>query len=75
MGKEEKKVARKRFDEIMGVAKNHHLANLLKDKGEDENFEVSDLRYAMENWVLHSSNWVSYWLQGPIWSVMKLLMT
>ncbi|SDA37618.1 ABC1 kinase family protein [Methanobrevibacter millerae] len=48
MGKEEKKVARKRFDEIMGVAKNHHLANLLKDKGEDENFEVSDLRYAME---------------------------
>ena len=41
MGKEEKKVARKRFDEIMGVAKNHHLANLLKNEP-DENFEVSD---------------------------------
>ena len=47
MGKEEKKVARKRFDEIMGVAKNHHLANLLKNEP-DENFEVSDLRYALE---------------------------
>lgn len=47
MGKEEKKVARKRFDEIMGVAKKHHLANLLKNEP-DENFEVSDLRYAME---------------------------
>ena len=32
MAKEEKKVARKRFDEIMGVAKRHHLANLLKDR-------------------------------------------
>jgi ubiquinone biosynthesis protein len=47
MGKEEKKVARKRFDEIMGVAKNHHLANLLKNE-HDENFQVSDLRYALE---------------------------
>ena len=47
MGKEEKKVARKRFDEIMGVAKKHHLANLLKNEP-DENFEVSDLRYALE---------------------------
>ena len=46
--KEEKKVARKRFDEIMGVAKRHHLAKLLKDNQEDEDFEVSDLRYAME---------------------------
>lgn len=47
MSKEEKKVARKRFDEIMGVAKKHHLANLLKSE-HDENFEVSDLRYALE---------------------------
>jgi ubiquinone biosynthesis protein len=47
MGKEEKKVARKRFDEIMGVAKRHHLANLLKNEP-DEDFEASDLRYAME---------------------------
>ena len=29
MGNDEKKVARKRFDEIMGVAKRHHLAKLL----------------------------------------------
>ena len=29
MAKEEKKVARKRFDEIIGVAKRHHLAKLL----------------------------------------------
>ena len=48
MAKEDKKVARKRFDEIMGVAKNHHLAKLLKDNEGDEDFEVSDLRYAME---------------------------
>ena len=48
MAKEDKKASRKRFDEIMGVAKNHHLANLLKDNKEDEDFEVSDLRYAME---------------------------
>ena len=47
MANEEKKAARKRFDEIMGVAKRHHLANLLKNEP-DENFEVSDLRYAME---------------------------
>ena len=47
MAKEEKKVARKRFDEIIGVAKRHHLAKLLKDEV-DEDFEVSDLRYAME---------------------------
>ena len=47
MSKEEKKAARKRFDEIMGVAKRHHLANLLKNEP-DENFEVSDLRYALE---------------------------
>ena len=47
MGKEEKKVARKRFDEIIGVAKKHHLAKLLKDEV-DEDFEVSDLRYALE---------------------------
>jgi ubiquinone biosynthesis protein len=47
LGKEEKKVARKRFDEIMGVAKKHHLAKLLKDEV-DEDFEVSDLRYAFE---------------------------
>ena len=46
--KEEKKVTRKRFDEIIGVAKNHHLAKLLSKKGHDENFQVSDLRYAME---------------------------
>jgi ubiquinone biosynthesis protein len=46
--KEEKKIARKRFDEIMGVAKRHHLAKLLKDNEGDEDFEVSDLRYALE---------------------------
>ena len=48
MGNDEKKVARKRFDEIMGVAKRHHLAKLLSKKGGDDDFEVSDLRYAME---------------------------
>ena len=48
MAKEDKKVARKRFDEIMGVAKRHHLAKLLKDNEDDDDFEVSDLRYAME---------------------------
>ena len=32
----------------MGVAKRHHLAKLLKDNEDDEDFEVSDLRYAME---------------------------
>ena len=48
MGKEEKKIARQRFDEIIGVAKRHHLGNLLSNKSEDEDFEVSDLRYAME---------------------------
>ena len=48
MSMEEKKVARKRFDEIMGVAKRHHLASLLKDNKDDDDFEVSDLRYAME---------------------------
>ena len=48
MAKEDKKIARQRFDEIMGVAKKHHLAKLLKNDGEDEDFEVSDLRYAME---------------------------
>ena len=41
MAKEDKKVSRKRFDEIMGVAKR-------KDNEDDEDFEVSDLRYAME---------------------------
>ena len=48
MAKEEKKVARKRFDEIIGVAKRHHLAKLLTKNEDDEDFEVSDLRYAME---------------------------
>ncbi|WP_406536383.1 ABC1 kinase family protein [Methanobrevibacter sp.] len=48
MAKEDKKVARQRFDEIMGVAKKHHLASLLKENKDDENFEISDLRYAME---------------------------
>ena len=48
MAKEDKKVSRKRFDEIMGVAKRHHLAKLLKGNEDDEDFEVSDLRYAME---------------------------
>ena len=48
MVKQDKKVARKRFDEIMGVAKRHHLAKLLKDNEDDEDFEISDLRYAME---------------------------
>ena len=48
MGNDEKKVARKRFDEIMGVAKRHHLAKLLSKNGGDDDFEVSDLRYAME---------------------------
>lgn len=48
MAKQDKKVARQRFDEIMGVAKRHHLAKLLKDNEDDEDFEVSDLRYAME---------------------------
>ena len=47
MANEEKKAARQRFDEIMGVAKRHHLAKLLKNE-HDEDFEVSDLRYAME---------------------------
>lgn len=56
MAKEDKKVSRKRFDEIMGVAKRHHLAKLLKDNEDDEDFEVSDLRYAMEECVLHLSN-------------------
>ena len=32
----------------MGVAKRHHLAKLLSKKGDDDDFEVSDLRYAME---------------------------
>ena len=48
MVKEDKKVARKRFDEIIGVAKRHHLAKLLTKNEDDEDFEVSDLRYAME---------------------------
>ena len=48
MSREEKKVARKRFNEIMGVAKRHHLGKLLTKNEEDEDFEVSDLRYAME---------------------------
>ncbi|MBQ2652755.1 MAG: AarF/ABC1/UbiB kinase family protein [Methanobrevibacter sp.] len=48
MVKQDKKVARQRFDEIMGVAKKHHLAKLLKDNEDDEDFEISDLRYAME---------------------------
>ena len=48
MVKQDKKVARQRFDEIMGVAKKHHLAKLLKNNEDDEDFEVSDLRYAME---------------------------
>ncbi len=48
MAKEDKKASRQRFDEIMGVAKRHHLAKLLKDNEDDEDFEVSDLRYAME---------------------------
>ena len=47
MAKEDKKIARQRFDEIMGVAKRHHLANLLKNEP-DEDFEISDLRYALE---------------------------
>ena len=46
--KEEKKAARQRFDEIIGVAKRHHLAKLLTNNEDDEDFEVSDLRYAME---------------------------
>ena len=48
MAKQDKKVARQRFDEIMGVAKRHHLAKLLKENKDDEDFEISDLRYAME---------------------------
>ena len=48
MVKHDKKVARQRFYEIMGVAKRHHLAKLLKDNEDDDDFEVSDLRYAME---------------------------
>ena len=48
MAKEEKKVARKRFDEIIGVAKRHHLVKLLTKNEDDEDFEISDLRYAME---------------------------
>ena len=48
MAKEEKKVARQRFDEIIGVAKRHHLAKLLTKNEDDEDFEISDLRYAME---------------------------
>ncbi|MBP5699912.1 MAG: AarF/ABC1/UbiB kinase family protein, partial [Methanobrevibacter sp.] len=48
MAREEKKAARKRFDEIIGVAKRHHLAKLLTKNEDDEDFEVSDLRYAME---------------------------
>ena len=48
MAKEDKKASRQRFDEIMGVAKRHHLAKLLKDNEDDEDFEISDLRYAME---------------------------
>ncbi len=47
MVKHDKKVARQRFYEIMGVAKRHLLAKLLKDNGDDD-FEISDLRYAME---------------------------
>jgi ubiquinone biosynthesis protein len=46
--KEEKRIARNRFNEIMRVAKKHHLAKLLKDNEDDENFQVSDLRYALE---------------------------
>ena len=49
MSKEEKKIARKRFDEIMGVAKKHHLAKLLKNNESDDDFEVADLRYAMDS--------------------------
>ncbi|WP_295617503.1 AarF/ABC1/UbiB kinase family protein [uncultured Methanobrevibacter sp.] len=48
MAKEDKKVSRQRFDEIMGIAKKHHLAKLLKNNEDDDDFEVSDLRYAME---------------------------
>ena len=48
MAREEKKAARQRFDEIIGVAKRHHLAKLLTKNEGDEDFEVSDLRYAME---------------------------
>lgn len=48
MANDDKKVARQRFDEIMGVAKRHHLAKLLSKNGGDDDFEVSDLRYAME---------------------------
>ena len=43
----EKKSARQRFNEIMVVAGRHHLAKLLRNEV-DENFEVSDLRYALE---------------------------
>ena len=39
MVKEDKKVARQRFDEIMGVAKKHHLAKLLKENKDDEDFD------------------------------------
>ena len=42
MAKEDKKVARQRFDEIMGVAKKHHLAKLLKDNEDDEDFDFED---------------------------------
>lgn len=47
MAREEKRVARNRLNEIIGVAKRHHLAKLLKNE-EDEDFEVADLRYALE---------------------------
>ena len=42
-----KKSAGKRFNEIVAVAGRHHLSKLLKSE-HDENFEVSDLRYMME---------------------------
>ncbi len=47
MAKGENKAARKRFEEIVGVARKHHLAKFLRNE-HDENFKVSDLRYALE---------------------------
>ena len=55
MAKQDKKVARQRFDEIMGVAKRHHLAKLLKDNEDDEDFEISDLRYGSQFLLLADS--------------------
>ena len=43
----EKKAAGKRLNEIMVVAGRHHLAKVLRAEV-DEDFEVSDLRYALE---------------------------